>query len=78
MEYNVGINNQVAWLFKHSQTTRSVSWNLHNVTDDEYILIIIAGRYHHSLGCREEIDRDVGRRRGKWRMKGGFPVTLFG
>lgn len=52
MEYNIGINNQVAWLFKHSQTTRSVSRSacvggegrdLHNVTDDEYILIIIAG-----------------------------------
>lgn len=61
MEYNIGINNQVAWLFKHSQTTRSVSRStcaeekgrdLHNVADDEYILIIIAGRYLHSLGDR--------------------------
>lgn len=37
--------------------------DLHNVADDEYILIIIAGRYLHSLGDRR-------RKRVK---NGGFP-----
>lgn len=40
-----------------------VGRDLHNVADDEYILIIIAGRYLHSLGDRE-------REGGK---NGGFP-----
>jgi hypothetical protein len=78
MEYNIGINNQVAWLFKHSQTTRSVSRtrgvlcsggrDLHNVADDEYILIIIAGRYLHSLG-----DRGAKKKGEEW----WFSWTLF-
>lgn len=55
-KYNIGI---IQTFTDNPECKRG---DLHNVTDDEYILIIIAGRFHHSLGHKR--DRN-GCRRGR-------------